>query len=92
MAEPVPSVADLITLGLAHADRATPKGGMSRVHVSDEGHALMGAAMRRNAEAALARGEGDWRQPPSTATRWWTEAHWTDGTPVDEYELRKAGL
>lgn len=89
MAERVPTADELVGMGFAERDRMVPKGSLSRIKVSDEGHALMGAAMRRNAQAALARGEGHWEQPPSVATKWWTEPHWTDGTPVDDYE-RKA--
>lgn len=65
----VPTASDLARRGLARVLTA-PKGDSAGVfRVSDEGHAEMGAAMRENALAALARGEGNWTQPPSNGVR-----------------------
>jgi hypothetical protein len=55
--EPVPSVAELEHLGLAHRDVGGQKGSVARVHVSDAGHRKMGDAMRRNALEALGQKE-----------------------------------
>jgi len=68
-------------MGLARAV-TVPKVGTKYV-VSDEGHALMGEVMRRNAQEAIARGDGDWVQPPSAGNRWWTEVHQTEGKRDD---------
>jgi hypothetical protein len=70
----VPTVVELVHLGLAHP-LPVPKGGTVTYRVSDEGHRLMGEAMRANALAAIADGTAAWTQPPSAANRWWTEIH-----------------
>jgi hypothetical protein len=66
--EPVPTVADLVAMGkdFAFATDWTADGKASKWHITDKGHALIGAAMRQRALAAIARGEGNWHQPPST--------------------------
>jgi hypothetical protein len=46
---PVPTVAELVGMGLAWPDRSVRKGQVARIHVSDEGHALMGERMRARA-------------------------------------------
>jgi hypothetical protein len=46
----VPTVAELEHLGLAHRDTGGQKGQVARVFVTDEGHRLMGEAMRANAQ------------------------------------------
>lgn len=61
--EGVPTAYGLIKMGLAREVHVF--GGGRRIHVSPEGHALMGAALRQNALEALAAGKGDWVQPPS---------------------------
>ncbi|WKW87103.1 hypothetical protein SEA_NICOLE72_66 [Microbacterium phage Nicole72] len=83
MAEHVPTCEELVRMGLARAV-TVPKVG-TKYLISDEGHALMGAAMRANAQEAIARGEGDWVRPPSNenTTRWWTEPHVTEGRRDD---------
>jgi hypothetical protein len=67
MSKPVPTVVELAAQGrhLAYLVTGSKKGEVSRYHVTAEGHALMGAAMRENAEAAIASGETAWVQPPS---------------------------
>jgi len=70
----VPTVLELVELGLAkEVVRMVPAGKTGKkfrrevTHwISPEGHALLGERMRENAEAAIARGEGDWVQPPSS--------------------------
>lgn len=37
-----------------------------KYHVTDAGHAAMNAAMKANAQAAILRGDTEWRQPPSS--------------------------
>jgi len=74
MTEHVPTVRELAEMGKEYAfptDWAKGKAKRekpipTRWHVTALGHALMGAAMRRNAEEAIARGEGDWVRPPSS--------------------------
>jgi hypothetical protein len=68
----VPTVLELVQLGLAkEVVRMVPAGKSKKMRrdvtwwISPEGHEVLGAAMRDNAAAALARGEGDWVQPPS---------------------------
>lgn len=63
MAE-VPSVTELAHVGLAHRDISVRKGDVARYRVTDEGHALMGKAMRENAQEAIAAGDGDWYPDP----------------------------
>ena len=53
----VPTVADLAHIGLAHRDSSVRKGEVARFLVTDEGHRLMGDAMRANA-LAIVRGGG----------------------------------
>jgi hypothetical protein len=71
MTEHVPTAPELVALGLAHEESETRKLGNGQkrtttwIVVHDEGHRLMGEVMHRNAQAALARGEGDWVRPPS---------------------------
>ncbi|QGJ92735.1 hypothetical protein QDA04_gp65 [Microbacterium phage Megan] len=83
MAEHVPTCEELVRMGLARAV-TVPKVG-TKYEVSDKGHALMGEVMRRNAQEAIARGDGDWVRPPSNSntTRWWTEPHQTEGKRDD---------
>lgn len=57
MAEHVPTVVELAHVGLATLDTHVPKGGTARYRVSDEGHAQMGAALRKNGLEARARNE-----------------------------------
>lgn len=38
----------------------------NKMHITPEGHAVMGVALRKNAEARIARGEGDWVRPKSS--------------------------
>lgn len=92
MAEHVPTVPELAAMGAEYAvatDRVndgtakSPKMRATRWRVMDAGHALMGAAMRRNGLEARARGDGDWVQPPSAGNRWWTEVHQTEGKRDD---------
>jgi hypothetical protein len=70
----VPTVPELQQMGEEYAVPLTwvndgtakhPKMRATSWRVTDKGHALMGEAMRANAQAAIARGEGDWQQPPS---------------------------
>lgn len=37
-----------------------------RYHVTDAGHAAMGAALKANSQEAILRGETEWRRPPSS--------------------------
>lgn len=61
----VPTVA-----GLARQSRGLafirPDG---KYHVTPEGHALLGEAQRKKAAERIARGDGDWIQPPSSGKR-----------------------
>jgi len=64
----VPTVSELYALGrhLAYPASYTTKGEPSTWHVTDEGHAMMGAAMRENALEARAAGSADWVRPPNS--------------------------
>jgi hypothetical protein len=62
----VPTVPELVAMGLAKPVMSTKKGLASTYTVSPEGHALLGEIMRGNAEAAIRRGDGEWTRPPSS--------------------------
>jgi hypothetical protein len=63
----VPTVRELAERndGSAVATKWDADGKATAWRVFDKGHAVMGAAMRENALAAIARGEGNWTRPPS---------------------------
>lgn len=73
--EPVPTAMDLTKMGLAHEEvqvtHYRTKSGARKTRtaswivVHDEGHALLGEIMRRNAKKLRAAGVGDWTRPPS---------------------------
>jgi hypothetical protein len=64
----VPTVAELYAMGrhLAYPATYTADGKPSTWRITDEGHALIGAAMSENALEARANGSADWVQPPSS--------------------------
>ena len=57
----VPTVAGLARRG-RHLAYIRPDG---RWHVTTEGHAVMQAALKANAQEAILNGEGDWVRPPN---------------------------
>ena len=57
-----PTVAGLAKQG-RHLAYLLPDG---RYHVTAEGHKVIGAALRANAQERIMRGEGEWRRPPSS--------------------------
>lgn len=61
----VPTVAGLARQG-RHLAYVLPDG---RYHITAQGHALLGDAMRANAQQAILEGKGRWRQPPSREKR-----------------------
>jgi hypothetical protein len=72
---PVPTVAELaarndgsavVTHWVNEGTEKNPKMVPSRWRLLDKGYAILGEAMRTNALAAIARGEGNWQQPPSS--------------------------
>ncbi len=67
MSVPVPTVPELAKMGAEFAEAIdwTKDGKATKWRVHPAGHRLMGEAMRQNAEEAVARGDGDWVQPPS---------------------------
>jgi hypothetical protein len=73
MMREVPTVAQLYAQGrhLAYpvafrkADKKSDPPVPTKWAITPEGHKLLGDIMRENAEEALARGDGDWQQPPS---------------------------
>lgn len=54
-----------------HLAYTVPRG----IHITAEGHAVIGAALKAKAEEAIARGEHIWVRPPSA------ENIFTKGTP-----------
>lgn len=60
----MPTARGLIRTGQARMQ--SYRSGGERIKVSDEGHAMLGEALRRKAEANLAAGKGDWTRPPSS--------------------------
>lgn len=79
MTREVPTTEQLVEMGLAtkvtRMVPIAPKRGARKpakpryradnyFRISDEGHALVGEIMAERAAAAIARGEGDWVQPP----------------------------
>ncbi len=58
----VPTVAGLAKMG-RHLAYISPDG---KYHVTAEGHAEIGKALKANAEWNIACGMGDWVQPPSS--------------------------
>jgi len=68
--EHVPTAEELVVMKLAHK-RVTRIGRTSRSYyvISNEGYRLIREAMARNAQRAIARGDGDWVQPPSSRPR-----------------------
>lgn len=77
MSEHVPTAAELVKMGLARrVEVSIPPSGKQKkprkaswIVISDEGHALLGEIMRRNAEEAIASGSSEWKQPPSSGRR-----------------------
>lgn len=76
--EPVPTAEALFNMGREYAEATAWVGGKKKsdpmrptaFRITDKGHALLGEIMRRNAAAAIARGEGDWHpDPPHTRPR-----------------------
>lgn len=73
MSEHVPTVRELAAVGRDYAyatdwrkgERKNDPKIPTRWHVTVEGHAVMGEAMRANALEVIARGEGEWVRPPS---------------------------
>lgn len=71
MAEPVPTARDLvrkgpeyaIALGWTKATKSTPAE-PTAIRIMPAGHLLMGEAMQRNAQEAIAAGDGDWHPDP----------------------------
>lgn len=69
--EPVPTAAELVHMGREYAEatgwtkatRSEPAR-PTYVRIHPKGHALLGEIMRRNATAAIERGEGDWHPEP----------------------------
>lgn len=75
MPEHVPTVVELAEMGeefvvatdwVNDGTAKRPKWRATRWHVTPAGHAMMGAVMQRNALAAIAHGDGEWHQPPSS--------------------------
>lgn len=71
--EHVPSLPELYAMDPSLAKpiewvKGDKKGEMkpSKWTTTPAGHAYLGAIMRRNAERAIARGEGNWVQPPNS--------------------------
>lgn len=60
--EGVPTVAGLAKQG-RHLAYKLPDG---KWHVTPAGHAVMGAALKAKALAAIERGENEWKRPPSS--------------------------
>ena len=40
-----------------------------KYHITPEGNAVIGAALKANAQERILRGDGDWKQPPSSGQR-----------------------
>lgn len=61
----VPTAAGLARQG-RHLAHILPDG---RYHITQEGHNVIGAALRANAQERIMRGDGEWRRPPSSGER-----------------------
>jgi hypothetical protein len=62
----VPSVVELVGMGLAKPMSRTKDGDASTFSISPAGHALLGEIMRSNALEARAAGSADWVRPPNS--------------------------
>lgn len=72
---PVPTIRELaerrdgsaeVTHWVNEGTQKNPRMVPSRFRLLDKGNAILRDAMRHNAQVRLARGDGDWVQPPSS--------------------------
>lgn len=68
MPEHVPTADELVVMGLAVRDASVAKGGLSRIRITDQGHALLGTTLRANGREAAQANERHKHERDNRAT------------------------